>query len=330
LSRRLPVLALVLVLVSSAILGYFIFGAPRHIQVQVKYPVAYHSPISIGSDSDFTKPGAGSGCECVRSGSGQELDPYLISDWILNSTDSDGVVIYGTTTHFVMARVVLNGASEERGVYFEKVENGIVEDCTITNWFFGVYTFLSNNLEFINNTVTGNQYGIQLEASNNNKLIGNRFDENRELGIFLRGSDSVLKNNSVTLNGFGGINVDGTLGPVNGNQLEGNIVSDNGVYGIGVWRASDNLLKSNTVTRNKVVGVMLTDHCTKNLIEANTISDNTGSGIALTDGSFENTIRGNIAKGNGDGVHDFDLYDNGSNNIWQNNTYDSKNPDSLS
>jgi parallel beta-helix repeat protein len=327
--RTLLVVLLVLLVALSATAGYFIFGVPRSVQVPVSFPVANHSSISIGADTDFTKPGTGSGCECVRSGTGQELDPYVISDWIVNSSSTDGIVIYGTKAYFVITRVVLHGTSHDRGIYFEQVMNGVVENCLITGWWFGIYTFGSSSLRFINNTVTGNQYGIQLEFSNGNSLIANRFDENGQLGIFLRGSSSFLRNNSATRNGWGGINVDGTTGSANENQLESNVVSENGVFGIGVWRGTGNTLRLNTVLGNNGTGIMLTDHSTKSLIEENTVSGNGGGGIVLIDGSSGNTIRGNTVAGNGDGVNYFDLYDRGLNNVWQNNKYGTKQPDSI-
>jgi len=327
--RELLIVLVVLVVASSAIAGYMISGVTRRVDVRVKYPIAPHSAFTIAADSDFTKPGAESGCKCVRSGSGQEVDPYVISDWVINSTEADGIVIWGTSAHFLIIRVRLQGRHLDRGMYIGEAKNGVVEDCQITDWWFGGYVFHSSNLEFINNTMTGNEYGIQLEASDDNKLIGNRFDGNRELGIFARGSNNVMSDNSAARNGFGGINVDGTPGPADANLLEGNIVTENGVFGIGLWRAADNVLRSNTVTHNTVVGIMLTDHSMKNLIEANTVSNNAGSGIVLTDGSSGNTIRKNTAKGNGDGVNDFDLYDNGSGNIWQNNAYGTKKPDNI-
>jgi parallel beta-helix repeat protein len=242
----------------------------------------------------------------------------------------DGIIISETSAHIVVARVELHGASLDRnGLYFYNVANVIVRDCRISGYLNGISAFGSSNLEFTNNTVTRNGYGIVLETSDSNKLIANRFDGNTEIGIFVRASSNLVKDNSATGNGFGGINVDGTAGPANENQLEGNIVSDNEVYGIGVWRGGHNVLKQNKVTHNKIVGIMLTDQSTNNTIEANIVSNNTGSGITLIDGSSGNTIRGNMARGNGDGINYFDLYDAVLGNIWQNNTYDTKKPESI-
>jgi parallel beta-helix repeat protein len=328
-SKRVPVLLLIAIVATSVAVGYLVFRSPGNHEVQAeRYSVAPHAPITIGSDSDFTEASAESGCQCVRSGTGQELNPYLISDWIVNSTESDGIAISGTKAYFTIARVLLEGASPNRGIYIEEAENVIVEQCRITGWWYGLYTFQSSNIQLINNTVTRNHYGIQLEASDNNKLIGNRFDSNEEIGIFLRGSNDILLNNTVTRNNFGGINVDGTTGSAYSNQLTGNVVLENQVYGIGIWRGHNNTLTANTVERNKTVGIMLTDHSTNNLIEANTVSGN-GSGITLIDGSSGNTVRQNIVKGNGDGVNGFDLYDSSGGNTWVGNTYDTREPSSI-
>jgi parallel beta-helix repeat protein len=331
--RRWIALIMLVVVASSAVVGFFALRSQSHVAVEtveIKYPLAYHSPISLGAESDFTKPGAGSGCECVRSGSGSEADPFVISDWIVNSTNGDGIDIAETSVHFVIARVDLHANSSNSGLYITDAKNGIVENSQITGWWFGAYIFDSSNMEFINDTITGNQYGIQLEASSNNELLANRIEENRELGIFLRGSNTILRDNSVIRNGWGGINVDGTTGLANANQIESNVVSGNAVFGIGVWQGTNNVFRSNTVAHNQVVGIMLTDGSTKNLVEANNVTKNGGSGIIIVGESSGNTIRQNTAKGNGDGVKDFDLYDMASGNVWENNTYDTKKPDSIS
>jgi parallel beta-helix repeat protein len=327
--RRWIAVVVIVAVALSVLVGFFAYRIPPNVQTETRYPAEHHSPFTISSEGDFTKPGAGSGCECVRSGSGTEADPFLISDWIINSTDTDGIVIFGTSVHFLIARVELRSNDQNRGFYISDAQNGVIEDSQITDWWFGVFIFHSSNFKFIHNTVQRNQYGIQLEASNNNELSGNRFEENAQLGIFLRGPNNVLRDNYVIKNGWGGINVDGTAGTVEANLIEGNVVSDNPVFGIGVWRAANNILRNNTVVHNQMVGIMLTDHCTQNLIEANTVSNNGGSGIILVDGSSNNTIRQNTAKGNGDGVKDFDLYDRVSGNTWENNMYDTKKPDTI-
>ena len=327
-NRRGIVLLVLVVVASSSMVGFFAFKIPSHVAVETRYPPEPHSPITLAAESDFTKPGAGSGCECVRSGSGSEADPFIISDWVLNATNSDGIDILETSVYFVVSRVDLQSNSSNVAVYASEAKNGIIENSQMSGWWFGVYTISSSNMQFINDTITGNRYGIQLEASSNNELLANKIEENAQLGIFVRGSNNIVKDNSVIRNGWGGINVDGTAGSANANQIENNVVSDNVVFGIGLWAGANNVFRSNTIVHNQVVGIMLTDDSTKNLVEANNVTKNGGSGIIIMESS-ENTIRQNFAKGNGDGVKDFDLYDMGSGNVWQNNTYDTKKPDSI-
>lgn len=329
-NRRWLVLLVIVVAVSSAIIGYNMLATPRRENVPVRYPTAMHASIIIASSSDLTRPGVGSGCECVRSGSGQEQDPYVISDWIVNSTGDVGLAVAGTKEHILILRVELRDASgSNTGIAINEAENIVIDDCKITGYLNGIYAFDSSGIEVVNSTISGNDDGMQLEASHDNRIINNRLDDNRGIGLFVRGSQNIVTDNSVSRNGFGGVNVDGTAGPANENQIEHNVVSDNEVYGIAMWRGVGNVLRSNTVTSNRKVGIMLTDQSTKNLIESNTVSANSGSGIALIDGSTGNTIQGNVAKANGDGINDFDLYDAVSGNIWKDNTYGTKEPETL-
>jgi parallel beta-helix repeat protein len=327
-NRRWIVLLVLVVVASSSVVGFFAFKIPTHAAVEKRYPPELHSPITLAAESDFTKPGAGSGCECVRSGSGSETDPFVISDWVVNSTNADGIDIVETSVYFVISRVDLQSNSSNVAVYVSEAKNGIIENSQMSGWWFGVYTISSSNMQFINDTITGNRYGIQLEASSNNELLANKIEENMQLGIFLRGSNNIVRDNSVIRNGWGGINVDGTAGSANANEIENNVVSDNAVFGIGLWAGANNVFRSNTIVHNHVVGIMLTDDSTKNLVETNNVTKNGGSGIIIMESSG-NTIRQNVAKGNGDGVKDFDLYDMASGNVWENNIYDTKKPDSI-
>ena len=71
--KRWIIVLVLVVVASSAVAGFFAYRTPRHVVAETKYPAAHHSPITLTAESDFTRPGAGSGCECVRSGSGTEL-----------------------------------------------------------------------------------------------------------------------------------------------------------------------------------------------------------------------------------------------------------------
>jgi parallel beta-helix repeat protein len=283
--------------------------------------------IYIDGDSDFTTTGAAKGCGCVRSGSGSEGDPYVISGWVLNASKGDGISVFGTNAYFVITAVTVYGNSTNVGIVLNNVGNVTVKNSLIKDNFVGVYAVDTTNLTFDNNTVENNEYGIRLEASNGNLLSTNEFVEN-ELAIFLRGSDSVIRDNRVARSGFGAINIDGTMGAADGNLIEANLVTNSNGYGIGMWEASNCVVKGNNVTRNGV-GIMLVDGSQNNTITSNIVTHSEGNGIAIGGNSSHNVVRGNIALGNGDGFHTFDLLDSALNNIWQNNTYVTKKPNTL-
>lgn len=326
---RKTALVLLLVAVSVAatgLLGDYLSKEQAHL-VPISYPTSPHSNVIIGRDSDFTTVGAEWGCRCVRTGSGTERDPYVISGWTLNASASDGISISGTSAHFVIREVTIYGNLMHTGILLNRVKSARIEGCLIRGNFVGVYAFSTANLAFINNTVQNNQYGIRLEASNKNLLSANEFVGN-ELAIFVRGSGNVLKNNRVARSTFGAINVDGTAGSTNDNLIEANVVTDGGGYGIAMWRARDCVIRGNNVTRNGV-GITLTDESENNIIDENTVTHSEGNGIAIGKNSSNNIVRGNVAIGNGDGVSTFDLLDSSVNNVWQNNIYVTKKPDTL-
>jgi parallel beta-helix repeat protein len=327
LSRK-TALVLLLVAVSVAatgLLGDYLSKEQAHL-VPISYPTSPHSNVIIGRDSDFTTVGAEWGCRCVRTGSGTERDPYVISGWTLNASASDGISISGTSAHFVIREVTIYGNLMHTGILLNRVKSARIEGCLIRGNFVGVYAFSTANLAFINNTVQNNQYGIRLEASNKNLLSANEFVGN-ELAIFVRGSGNVLKNNRVARSTFGAINIDGTGGSADDNLIEANVVTDGG-YGIAMWRARNCVIRGNNVTRNGV-GITLTDASENNIIDGNTVTHSGGNGVAVEGNSSNNIVEQNVAIGNGDGVSTFDLLDSSVNNVWQNNTYVTKKPDTL-
>jgi len=73
----------------------------------------------------------------------------------------------------------------------------------------------------------------------------------------------------------------------------------------------------------------LTEDSTNNLVERNLVTESEADGIIINEGSTSNVITGNTAKGNGDGVRYFDLRDRTGGNVWEDNTYETKNPENL-
>ena len=321
------VITILVVVVALAITG--MHSVPEPVRVS-EYAPSPHGPIVINGPEDFTAPGAGFGCECVRQGSGTQADPYVIAGWVIRASTAHGILIIETSTHFVVRDVSIYGeASVFNGMTLQHVENGRIERSTVTGNSDGISTLSSSNLAIVNNNVTDNNVGVHLEVSHKNIVQGNNVSHNREMGIFVRGSYNRVINNTVTRNGFGGINIDGTIPQAVFDVLSGNIVTENGGYGVGLWVAANSVVSDNTVSGNgEYGGIALAEMSYNNTVTRNLVLGNSGNGISVVEGSSANNIVLNRAKGNGDGASRFDLFDDGSGsgNVWANNDFGTGSP----
>ncbi|MDF1539153.1 MAG: right-handed parallel beta-helix repeat-containing protein [Candidatus Thorarchaeota archaeon] len=76
--------------------------------------------IIITSNEEFTDYGF--------SGTGTEIDPYVLSNVVINSTQT-AVSIYSTSAHFIMQDFIVQAGSI--GIRLDNVSNGVIEDCEI-------------------------------------------------------------------------------------------------------------------------------------------------------------------------------------------------------
>jgi len=289
--------------------------------------VGPHERISITDASDFTTPGTGSGCECVTAGSGSSSDPFVISDWKLSASEGNGISIASTSVYFIIRNIMVNATEMHDSVVLRNVANGTIQESYISGG--GISLYNSNEISIINNTITGSRFGVLLEGSNNNTISGNRLDHIQQVGIFVRASNNLIAGNHLTSGYFGGINIDGLTGSGSGNRVENNVVEGNAQYGIGLWQARNNLVRANVVSMNGGAGIMLAASCSNNQVEQNSVVKNNADGILVDEQSAENKISGNTATGNGDGANSFDLHDEGSDNVWLSNTFNTKKPDAI-
>ena len=288
--------------------------------------LAPHEQIAIQDTSDFTTPGTGSGCECVRSGSGTSSDPFVISDWKLSASGGNGISIAWTTVHFIIFNVNVSVTGAYDSVVLRNVANGTIQGSSFSGG--GISLYSSNINSILNNTIIASKFGILLEASNNNTISANSLDRITQVGIFVRGSQNLVENDQVTTGSYGGINIDGTSGFGDDNRIVNNVVEGNSQYGVGMWQARNNLIKGNVVSENGV-GIMLITSCTKNLVEQNIVVNNSADGILADEQSAENKITGNTVTGNGNGTTSFDLHDESLDNSWVGNIFNTRRPDTI-
>jgi len=289
--------------------------------------LAPHERIVIQDASEFTAPGTGSGCECVRAGSGSSSDPFVISYWKFSASGGNGISIAYTTAHFIILNVMVNATGAYDSVVLRSVANGTIQGSSFSGG--GISLFNSNAISILNNTITGSTFGILLEASNDNTISGNRLDRIEQVGIFVRASNNLIDRNHVTSGSYGGINIDGMSAFGYDNRIVNNVVEGNPQYGVGLWRARNNSVKGNLVSGNGGAGIMLITSCTGNLVEQNKVVNNNGDGILVDEESTDNKIVGNTATGNGNGTTSFDLHDESSGNTWVSNTFNTRRPDTI-
>ena len=294
-----------------------------------KKVLASHPPILVLDASELTRPGAGTGCECIDGGSGGSSDPFIISGWKLNASEGDAISIAGTTVHILIANVVVNGSGRYAGVLLQGVENAVVMDSSFSRGFDGVALYSSSNILIANNTLVDNSFGIVLEGSNNNTVTRNTVERSGQVAIFVRGSSNIVDANLVLDGSFGGINVDGTAGLGSSNRITNNTVKGNSDYGVGLWSAGNNIVKENLVSENRGAGIMLLDSSATNVVEDNHVFNNVGDGVLIADQSSGNRVARNNVTGNGDGVTTFDLHEESLDNVWASNTFNTKEPDTI-
>jgi parallel beta-helix repeat protein len=327
-SRYVALLLLILVVaVALATARQITHPAPQR-KLSAEHASSPHDPIVINGPEDFTTQGAGSGCGCVREGSGTQADPYVIASWVINASTTNGILIIGTSIHFVISGVTIYGeGSDFSGIFLQDVENGRIERSAITGNNEGIQTLMSSDLAIVNNNVTENEYGVHLEASHRNIVQGNNVSDNSHVAIFVRGSYNRVINNTVARNGFGGINIDGTVAQAIYDVVSGNSVSENEGYGVGLWVAANCVVSDNTVSGNgEYGGIGLAETSYNVTVTRNLVLRNSGNGVSVVERSSANSIILNRVKGNGDGVSHFDLFDDGSGfgNIWANNEFDTR------
>ncbi|MFX1570537.1 MAG: nitrous oxide reductase family maturation protein NosD [Promethearchaeota archaeon] len=270
------------------------------------------------------------------SGSGTELDPYIIEDLIIDGKLADICIeISNSDAHFIIRGCSLNNTpsgATDAGIYLNNVTNGVIIDNTFYNHrnacIFGI---MSHNNTISDNSFDFFQHGIYLYGSSNELLDNNIYGDLSGTGIVLEGSyyynhitgntiencyQGILilspNNNTISGNNAFGNTMNGIgFSDSDFNYISDNTFHDNGLHGILMIAGSnDNTIENTMVYDNFQNGIDL-ESCSNNIINDNIILDNINNGIDLDGTSNNNLIYGNFFSGNG--IHAFD---DGSNNDW--------------
>lgn len=150
-----------------------------------------HVPFEIISDDNFTDYGF--------TGTGAAADPYIIENYNITTTGTTGILVKGTTQHFVIRFCYIDSAGY--GINFESVASGTATILNTTlneNSWNGIYLDYSSSVKIINTTTTNSVYtGIDLYYSPGAIIINNTLTDNSGYGIdFWHSNNSTLINNT--------------------------------------------------------------------------------------------------------------------------------------
>jgi len=167
------------------------------------------------------------------TGSGTEIDPYLIENVMINaSTFESGIIIRDSSVHFILRNItVFNSGlnANDAGIKLINVRNGklLNNNCSF-NPSRGIHLFDCTNIIITGNTAKNNNYGIDLRNCNYSRISNNIFSDNNFMGFY--------------------------LGEGNYNNITGNLINNNHQDGITLWKPPGGLCHNNLIFKNTISG----------------------------------------------------------------------------
>ncbi|MDQ1253873.1 MAG: trimeric autotransporter adhesin [Euryarchaeota archaeon] len=212
------------------------------------------------------------------------------SDTVIRAASSADHVFYVTANNVKISGLTISGASQSApysGLYLYGAKSCTLENNIISGNWYGISLDGSSSDILNSNIVSSNLgTGIYLRNSAGNKLTGNTFSYNGEIGIWLKDSSNsnTLTGNTANSNFKSGFLLD--------NQCIGNVLSDNkieanGEHGMYLNSASNsNTLKNNTINSNTIYGIYLSASGNNQVTDNNRIINNGGCGISLINSNY--------------------------------------------
>jgi parallel beta-helix repeat protein len=223
------------------------------------------------------------------------------------------------------------GTSTGIGILIAAVPGVHVNGGTVTGFLIGIDLDGSTDAHVNGMTIIGNVTGVALLSANGNHINGNNISNNTQLGVLLQNSATNAFNTNV-ISGNGQNQVDGGIALYSSsyNLITSNTLADDGLVGVFIDPLSTyNTVKSCIASTSNPgqlpspnrTGILVAG--SNNLIQGNTTNYNQ-YGIWLTGPSSKNTIQSNVAIGN----WQTDLRDDTTcnNNKWKSNTFVTASP----
>jgi len=257
-----------------------------------------HDPINITRDSEFS--------EVAVNGSGTSNDPYILANWNITGSSTNGIYINGTTKYFRIENCVIS-SSNNYGIYVTNIAPGtatIVNNICNNNVGAGISLYYSNFSLLANNTCNSNYAlysptgnGIHISHSSSLILVNNTCKYNTGSGLSLWFSNSsTIVANICADNGYRGL----TFWYSHSSTIVSNICDYNAGDGLSLWHHNSSTVSNNTCKYNREAGLSLW-HSVSSAVVNNSCNNNDGDGIHVYGGNTlilkNNTCNYNIANG---------------------------------
>ncbi|MHA1943898.1 MAG: right-handed parallel beta-helix repeat-containing protein, partial [Candidatus Thorarchaeota archaeon] len=213
--------------------------------------VAYipHDPIHIVGDSNFTATALIEGWE----GNGTLENPFIIENLSITSGGSatPRVNISNTRVHFVIQNCELAYGSSSRGLNLDNVHNGRIINNTCTGNYFGIYLIDSWYNTIVDNNCSFNDYGMSIDYSWHNTIINNICTNNPGWGIHLWHSPYTTVDNCTVIDNYNGMLVsDSDYSTIANNNVSGQVS-----YGIYVENFAQYVTLANNTCNDNFRGI---------------------------------------------------------------------------
>lgn len=230
-----------------------------------------HEPIHIIGNENLTTANGVVNPEA----NGTENDPYIIENWIIDASQTHGILIELLNENFIIRNCIIENGKENssHGIVLNGVTNGKVENNLIKNNKNGVYLRHSPANVLENNQAENNKWnGFSLRySSNNNFLKNNQSRNNHKNGFKIKDSlNNFLKSNTAKNNGRSGFSAKES----SSTNLVKNMSENNSNWAFYIESSPNSLLKHN-IFIEKENSVILRENDRKNnfiLLGENTFS----------------------------------------------------------
>ncbi len=251
-----------------------------------------HDPITITCEQNFTDYGF--------SGNGTEVNPYVIENLNISTTEEKAIAIYNVSVFYVLRNCLVQ--ADRYGIY--------VENTTLQGNSPVSYLPLAR---FENNTCYNSWRGMNIYRAWNCTVQNNSFLNNEQMGLRLDLCWYSSVSNNTCVNNFRGITLyDSCTSMVSNNTCLSNFV------GLTLWSSSGTIAFDNLCTFNDNSGIqLLVNYVT---LYNNTCSHNGEAGID-SDGASSSTIFQNNCTENQYGLYIDAFYVNVTENCCTDNDY---------